>query len=462
MKLKGVTRDELKALIKEALKEVLVELVKEGLLEVKVTEKLAEPTLIETEPTPSTLIETEPATLIENQPVEPIKVEPAEPAPTTLIENEPAITTLNETEPTTLIENEPPTLIETIKDETAEPIETIKDEPVEPIEPIKDELTEAEPTEPVDLEPLRAFIFNATTDQLNDFILNSDELFGWLHGAGIYPDILQDREALWDLIENAVKLGYLKLQVSVSFFPDPDDDPEGWVVGAGKSRDAGFGWDECRQGIREGYLTLKRYNEWLTPHDFLNLLLHIKDHSARQRFIFDLAVLETVPELANSETLKHLDRFKLDYPTPPPCREEPISVVVDRVTGRWGRECGLGDEERVDRVLTHLNANFKESPPDDELNDDEPDEGDSDDGDPQFLNLIFSPDCDDSDNEVTQARKALKQILVDLAMAILPEDWAELPLNELRRHCKPLLKLVQEDEKLRELAIKAKWLERQP
>jgi hypothetical protein len=243
----------------------------------------------------------------------------------------------------------------------------------------------------------------------------------------------------------------------VNFFPDPDDDPAGWVVGAGKSKDAGFRWDECRQGIKEGYLTLKRYNDWLTPHDYLNLLLHIKDHSARQRFIFDLAVLETAPELANPATLKHLDRFNLGYPTPPPCKEEPFSVVVDRVTGRWGKECGLGDEERVDRVLTHLNADFKESPPD-EHGDDEPD----DDDDPPFLNLIFSPDCDDSDNEVIQARKALKQLLWDLAMAILPEDWAELPIDELRRHCKPLLKLVQEDERLRELAIKAKWLEQQP
>jgi hypothetical protein len=416
MKLKGKDRDELKALIKEALKEALMELVRDGVLEVKVTEKLAEPTLIENEPaepTSSTLIETE---------------------PTTLIETEPTSSTLIETE--------------------TEPVETIKDEPAEPApsepETIKDELAEAEP---IDLEPLRVFIFNATTDQLNDFILNSDELFGWLHGAGVYPDILNDRETLWDLIKDAVELGYLKLQVSVNFFPDPDDDPAGWVVGAGKGRDAGFGWDECRQGIREGYLTLRRYNDWLTPHDFLNLLLHIKDHSARQRFIFDLAVIETAPELANPATLKHLERFKLDYPTPPPCHEEPISVVVDRITGRWGRECGLGDEERVDRVLTHLNANFKESPPD-ELSD-EP----NNDDDPPFLNLIFSPDCDDSDNEVTQARKALKQLLLELATTILPEDWAELPLDELRRHCKPLLKLVQEDEKLRELAVKAKWLE---
>lgn len=444
MKLKRKDRDELKALVKEALKEALVELVREGLLEVKVTEKLAEQpttTLIETEPAEppsSTLIETEPTTLIETKT---IKVEPAEPAPSTLIETvtEPAenVTEPIKTEPadnTTLIETETITV----------PTETV----TEP----------ADNTTLIDLEPLKTFILNAPIDQVNEFILNSEDLFAWLHGAGVYPDILQDRETLWDLVENAVKLGYLNLQVSVNFFPDPDDDPAGWVVGAGKGRDAGFGWDECRQGIKEGYLTLRRYNDWLTPHDFLNLLLHIKDHSARQRFIFDLAVLETAPELANPATLKHLDRFKLDYPTPPPCREEPISVVVDRVTGRWGKECGLGDEERVDRVLAHLNANFKESPPD-ELSD-EPDDGEpDDDDDPPFLNLLFSPDCDDSDNEVTQARKALKQLLLDLATAILPENWAELPLDELRRHCKPLLKLVQEDEKLRELAIKAKWLE---
>jgi len=426
MKLKRKDRDELKALVKEALKEALVELVREGLLEVKVTEKLAEQpttTLIETEPAEppsSTLIETEPTTLIETV------TEPAENV-TEPIKTEPA-------DNTTLIETETITV----------PTETV----TEP----------ADNTTLIDLEPLKTFILNAPIDQVNEFILNSEDLFAWLHGAGVYPDILQDRETLWDLVENAVKLGYLNLQVSVNFFPDPDDDPAGWVVGAGKGRDAGFGWDECRQGIKEGYLTLRRYNDWLTPHDFLNLLLHIKDHSARQRFIFDLAVLETAPELANPATLKHLDRFKLDYPTPPPCREEPISVVVDRVTGRWGKECGLGDEERVDRVLAHLNANFKESPPD-ELSD-EPDDGEpDDDDDPPFLNLLFSPDCDDSDNEVTQARKALKQLLLDLATAILPENWAELPLDELRRHCKPLLKLVQEDEKLRELAIKAKWLE---
>lgn len=418
VRLKGKSRDELKTLVKEALKEALVELVKDGLLEVKVSEKLAEQPLNETEPTeptPSTLIETEPTeatTLIETETT--IKVEPAEPAPTTL----------NETEPTTLIETEP--------------------------EP-------ADNATLIDLEPLRAFILNAPTDQLNDFILNSEDLFAWLHGAGVYPDILQDRETLWGLIKDAVELGYLNLQVSVRFFPDPDDDPAGWIVGAGKSKDAGFNWDEYRQGIREGYLTLKHYNEWLTPHDYLNLLLHIKDHAARQRFIYDLAVLETAPELADPTTTKHLNRFGLDYPTPPPCKEEPISVVVDRVTGRWGKECGLGDEERVDRVLTHLNADFKENPPD-ELSD-EPNEDDSDDDDPPFLNLIFSPDCDDdSDDGVTQARKALKQMLLDLATAILPEDWVELPVDELRRYCKPLLKLVQEDEELRELAIRAKWL----
>jgi hypothetical protein len=451
MKLKGKDRDELKTIIKEALKEALMELVREGVLEVKVTEKLAEPTLIETEPTEptsSTLIETEPTTLIETEtePVETIKDEPAEPTPSTLIETvtKPAE---NVTEPIK-VETEPAdntTLIET--ETITVPTETV----TEP----------ADNTTLIDLEPLKTFILNAPIDQVNDFILNSDELFGWLHGAGIYPDILKDRETLWGLIKDAVELGYLKLQVSVNFFPDPDDDPAGWVVGAGKEKDATFHWDECRQGIREGYLTLRRYNDWLTPHDFLNLLLHIKDHSARQRFIFDLAVIETAPELANPATLKHLERFKLDYPTPPPCREEPISVIVDRITGRWGRECGLGDEERVDRVLTHLNANFKESPPDElsnEPDDDEPNDDEPND-DPPFLNLLFSPDCDDSDNEVTQARKALKQLLLELATAILPEDWAELPLDELRRHCKPLLKLVQEDAKLRELAIKAKWLE---
>jgi hypothetical protein len=455
VKLKGRDRDELKALIKEALKEALVELVREGLLEVKVSEKLAEQTLLETEPTSSTLNETET-----------IKVEPANPNPTTLNENEP-------TEPTTLIETEPTTLIETetepIKVEPTEPApttlnenETIKVEPTEPTPSTLIE-TEAEPadnTTLTDLEPLKTFILNAPTNQLNEFILNSEDLFAWLHGAGVYPDILQDRVTLWSLIKDAVELGYLNLQVSVDFFPDPDDDPEGWIVGIGKNKDAGFKWDECRGGIKEGYLTLKRFNEWLTPHDFLNLLLHIKDHAARQRFIYDLAVIETAPELADPATIKHLNRFKLDYPTPPPCKEEPISVVVDRVTGRWGKECGLGDEERVDRVLTHLNADFKESPPD-ELSD-EPNEDDDDDDDPPILNLIFSPDCNDGDNEVTQARKALKQLLLDLATAILPKDWAELPLDELRRHCKPLLKLVQEDEKLRELAIKAKWLERQP
>jgi hypothetical protein len=114
----------------------------------------------------------------------------------------------------------------------------------------------------------------------------------------------------------------------------------------------------------------------------------------------------------------------------------------------------------VDRVLTHLNADFKDSPPD-ELSG-EPNEDDSDDDDPTFLNLIFSPDCDDSDNEVAQVRNALKQLLLELATTILPENWAELPIDELRRHCKPLIKLVQEDSQLRELATKAKWLERQP
>jgi hypothetical protein len=511
MKLKGKNRDELKALIKEALMEALMELVSEGVLEVKVSEKLAEQPSVETEPTEppsSTLNETEPTTLIET---ETIKVEPAEPAPTTLNVTEP--TTLIETKPTTLIETEtikvepaepapttlnvtkPTTLIETEAEPATEPvfttlnvtetitvpIETVTepaenvteptdnvtkpiDNATKPIdnvtEPIKVETEPANNTTLIDLEPLKTFILNAPIDQVNDFILNSDELFTWLHGAGVYPDILQDRETLWGLIKDAVELGYLNLQVSMDFFPDPDEDPAGWVVGAGKNKDAGFEWDGCRHGIKEGYLTLKRYNEWLTPHDFLNLLLHIKDHAARQRFIYDLAVLETAPELADPATLKHLNRFKLDYPTPPPCKEEPISVVVDRITGRWGKECGLGDEERVDRVLTHLNANFKENPPD-ELSD-EPDEDGSDDDDPPFLNLIFSPDCDDSDNEVTQARKTLKQVLLDLATAILPENWAEMPIDELRRHCKPLLKLIQEDAQLRELAIKAKWLERQP
>ena len=454
MKLKGKDRDELKAVIKEALKEALWELVSEGLLEVKVSEKLAEQPLIETEPTSSTL----------NEPKATIMVEPAEPTPSTLIETEP--TTLNEPE---TIKVEPtksvtPTLIETEAEPTTEPVPTTLNEaetvtvPTETVtEPIKVGTEPANNTTLIDLEPLKTFILNAPIDQVNDFILNSDELFTWLHGAGVYPDILQDRETLWGLIKDAVEMGCLNLRVSVDFFPDPDEDPAGWVVGAGKSKDAGFEWDECRQGIKEGYLTLKRYNEWLTPHDFLNLLLHIKDHAARQRFIYDLAVLETAPELANPTTLKHLNRFRLDYPTPPPCKEEPISVVIDRVTGRWGKECGLGGDERVDRVLTHLNANFKENPPDELSN--EPDEDDGDGGDPPFLNLIFSPDCDNGNDEVTQARKALKQVLLDLATAILPKDWTELPIGELRRHCKPLLKLVQEDEKLRELAVKAKWLE---
>jgi hypothetical protein len=446
MKLKGKDRDELKALIKEALMEALWELVREGVLEAKVSEKLAEQPQIEPEPTePTTLIETETA----------IKDEPAEPTPSTLIEieaepaTEPVHTTLNGTETVTV-----PT--ETV----TEPAENVTEPTDNVTEPIKVETEPADNTTLIDLEPLKTFILNAPTDQVNDFILNSEDLFTWLHSAGVYPDILQDRETLWGLIKDAVEMGCLNLQVSVDFFPDPDDDPEGWIVGAGKSKDAGFEWDGCRQGIKEGYLTLKRYNEWLTPHDFLNLLLHIKDHDARLRFICDLAVLETAPELADPKTIKHLNRFKLDYPTPSPCKEEPISVVVDRVTGRWGKECGLGDEERVNRVLTHLNADFKESPPD-ELSD-EPNEDDSDDDDPPFLNLIFSPDCGDDDNEVAQARKALKQVLLDLAMAILPENWAELPIDELRRHCKPLIKLVQEDSQLRELAIKAKWLERQP
>jgi hypothetical protein len=445
MKLKGKDRDELKAVIKEALKEALWELVRDGVLEVKAPEKLTEhaPTLSETEP-----IKDEPPTL-NDEPAEPTLPEPA---------TEP--TTLNVTETVTV-----PTETVTVPIETVtEPAEnvTIPAEPIkvgtEPADNTTLIETEAKPADQIDLEPLRVFILNASTDQLNDFILGSDDLFAWLHGAGVYPDILQDRETLWGLIEDAVKLGYLNLQVSVDFFPDPDDDPAGWVVRAGKSKDVGFAWDECRQGIREGYQTLKRYNEWLTPHDFLNLLLHIKNYDARQRFIFDLAVFETAPELVNPQTLKHLDRFRLDYPTPPPCKEEPISVVVDRVTGRWGKECGLGDEERVDRVLTHLNADFKESPPD-ELSDEPDEEPDDDDDDHPFLNLIFSPDCDDDDNEVIQACKALKQVLLELALAILPENWEELPINELRRHCKPLIKLVQEDAHLRELAVKAKWLE---
>jgi hypothetical protein len=410
---------ELKAFVKEALKEALRELVQEGTIEIKVVVAGLEPAERPNEPSPLNVTE----------PVE-VVTEPVE------VVTEPTVTepTVSATEPA---------------DNATEPIKAV-----------------TEPTENVtliDLEPLRTFIFNAPIDQLNEFILNSDQLFAWLHGCGIYPDILRDRVTLWELIEGAIETGKLKLQVGMDFFPDPDEDPAGWVVRAGKSKDAGFKWDECRDGIKEGYLALKCYNTWLTPHDFLNLLLHIKDHDARLRFIYDLAVLETAPELANSQTLNHLRKFRLDYPTPPPRKEEPISVVVDRITGRWGKECGLGDEERVDRVLTHLNPELKESPPD-EPNDEpnEPDEPDDDDdeADPPFLNLIFSPDHTvDSDEEVVRARRALKERLIGLAMTMLPTNWEELSISELRRYCKPLIKLVQEDAQLRELAIKAKWLE---
>jgi hypothetical protein len=383
---------ELKTIVKDALKEALRELVQEGAIEIKVVVGL-EPTERPNEPAPLNV--TEPAESVS----ETIKgkVEPAEPVPSPLIE------------------------------------------------------TEAEPAEPIDLEPLRAFILNAPTDQLNDFILNSDQLFAWLHDAGIYPDILKDRVTLWDLIKGAVELGYLKLQVSVNFFPDPDEDPAGWVVGAGKSKDAGFRWDECRQGIKEGYLTLKRHNEWLTPHDYLNLLLHIKDHDARLRFIYDLAVLDTAPELANSQTLNHLRKFRLDYPTPPPNREIPTSSLVDRITGRWGQECGLGGDERTERVLTYLNTDLKATPPDEGV-DVEPSEN------PLASILLSAKGGGNDDEEVAQARQLLKAVFMELAKAMLPNGWETMPMRDLQRHCAPLLQLVHQDPTLKALAVKARYI----
>ena len=281
--------------------------------------------------------------------------------------------------------------------------------------------------------------------------LNSDQLFAWLHDTGIYPDILRDRVTLWELIKGAVEAGTLKLQVSVNFFPDPDDDPAGWIVGAGKSKDAGFKWDGCRDGIKEGYLTLKRYNEWLTPHDFLNLLLRIKDYDARLRFIYDLAVLETAPELANPQTLNHLRKFRLDYPTPPPNREIPISSLVDRITGRWGQECGLGDDERTERVLTYLNANLKAMPPDEGV-DVEPPEN------PLASILLSAEGGGDDDGEVAQARQILKAVFMELAKALLPNGWETMPMRDLQRHCAPLFQLVHKDPTLKALAIKARYI----
>jgi hypothetical protein len=397
---------ELKSVVKEALKEALRELVQEGAIEIKVVVAGLEPTerpnetlpLNVTEPveavTEPTASATEPANLV----TEPIKgkVEPTEPAPPTLIE------------------------------------------------------MEAEPAEPVDLEPLKTFILNAPTDQLNDFILNSEQLFAWLHDTGIYPDILRDRTTLWELIKGAVEAGRLKLQVGMDFFPDPDEDPVGWVVGAGKSKDAGFKWDECRQGIKESYLTLRRYNDWLTPHDFLNLLLHIKDYNARLHFIYDLAVLKTAPELANPQTLSHLRKFRLDYPTPPPNREIPISSLVDRITGRWGQECGLGDDERTERVLTYLNTNLKVTP--DEGGEAEPFEN------PLASFILSAEGGGGDDEEVAQARQILKAVFLELAKAMLPNGWETMPMRDLQRHCAPLLQLVHQDPTLKALAIKARYI----
>jgi hypothetical protein len=430
---------ELKVIIKEALKEALRELAQEGAVEIKVVVAGVEPAERPNEPTEQP---NEPPPLNET---DAIKVEPAEPTTPTLIETE--TPPLNVTEPVKVVTNPTAGATEPAKS-VSEPIMG-KVEPTEPAPPTLTE-TEAEPTEPIDLEPLKAFILNAPTDQLNDFILNSDQLFAWLHDTGIYPDILKDRVTLWDLIKGAIEAGALKLQVSVNFFPDPDDDPAGWVITAGKSKDAGFRWGGCRDGIKEGYLTLKRYNGWLTPHDFLNLLLHIKDHDARLHFIYDLAVLETAPELANPQTLNHLRKFRLDYPTPPPNREVPVSSLVDRITGRWGQECGLGDDERTERVLTYLNANLKVTP--DEGVDVEPPEN-------PLANILLSAEGGGGDDgEVAQARQLLKSVFLELAKALLPDGWETMPMRDLQRHCAPLLQLVHKDPTLKALAIKARYI----
>jgi hypothetical protein len=435
---------ELKAIVKGALKEALRELIQEGAIEIKVVVAGVEPNERPNQTPP--LNETDA-----------IKAEPTEPNPPPLIETEPSPLSVTEpvevvTEPTTSV-TEPANIatkpIKAMTEPTESAAEPIMGK-VEPAEPTPSPLIETEPAEPIDLEPLKAFILNAPTDQLNDFILNSDHLFAWLHETGIYPDILKDRVTLWDLIKGAIEAGALKLQVSVNFFPDPDDDPAGWIVGAGKSKDAGFRWDGCRDGIKEGYLTLKRYNEWLTPHDFLNLLLRIKDYDARLRFIYDLAVLETAPELANPQTLNHLRKFRLDYPTPPPNREIPISSLVDRITGRWGQECGLGNDERTERVLTYLNANLKVTP--DEGVDVEPPEN-------PLANILLSAEGGGGDDsEVAQARQILKAVFMELAKALLPNGWETMPMRDLQRRCAPLFQLVHKDPTLKALAIKARYI----
>jgi hypothetical protein len=422
---------ELKVIVKGALKEALRELIQEGAIEVKVVVAGVEPNERPNETPPLNGTDA-------------IKVEPAEPTTPTLIETE--TPPLNVTEPAN-IATKP---IEAMTEPTEGASEPIMGKG-EPAEPTPSPLIETEPAEPIDLEPLKAFILNAPTDQLNDFILNSDQLFAWLHDTGIYPDILKDRVTLWGLIKGAIEAGALKLQVSVNFFPDPDDDPAGWVITAGKSKDAGFRWDGCRDGIKEGYLTLKRYNGWLTPHDFLNLLLHIKDHDARLHFIYDLAVLETAPELANPQTLNHLRKFRLDYPTPPPNREIPISSLVDRITGRWGQECGLGNDERTERVLTYLNANLKVTPPDEGV-DVEPPEN------PLASILLSAEGGGGDDSEVAQARQILKAVFMELAKALLPNGWETMPMRDLQRRCAPLFQLVHKDPTLKALAIKARYI----
>ena len=321
-------------------------------------------------------------------------------------------------------------------------------------------LIEPEPRTLIDFETIKDFIRAMTPEALRMWVGNSPSLIAFLGTLGIDASKV-DKETLVEVIKVGLEEGLLdpadlKVDIAIEELPDIKDDPIGWIIATGKTKDKDFDWDGIKSLIESAYNIIKDRCQ-IEPDMFLDILLSL-DTTKRIEFITDLATADVSPMLA-SNAEKILARYGIKVKFCPNLSEETFTDFESKVMKRWGRECGLGSDEVEERIFGYMNETFKvEFPEDEVLGDDGDDETFADEETIEVANAIIQDDKEEEDDEpdtLTEAANKLREELVKLAGTVLKPGWENWSFERLEKEAVKLKQVVMEREDLRELAEQA-------